>query len=237
MTYESILKKLGCHRIVAFQQEGLDYSSILGLNIPFWDGMGFPPALVPIANGHSSRSYTGLYLQNVFQKEFCFLDFDIEASEIYEIGLTENQFGYYLVRRSATDYVEPDDEEIVEDFKRLCKVWNFEATSSFEQESLLELRKLDIFGPGIPKYLADNRPGTTHGNSGFERRSREQEISIDLVSDFHLALEKENHQSAWEILNSPGWSYSLAIDALLELKNATRHLGRVGTNSPAYSYA
>ncbi len=60
--------------------------------------------MIPIANSIGSFSYFGVYIYDIECLAFTFVDLIIDEKEIYEVGLNEKQFCYYIVRRAIVDY-------------------------------------------------------------------------------------------------------------------------------------
>ncbi|MFZ6731777.1 hypothetical protein ACO0LG_07630 [Undibacterium sp. Ji42W] len=65
MEYEDILAALNVKQLNKLKDSNLRFSEILGLEIPFHDGFGFPPALIPIANSIGSFQYFGAFLYDI----------------------------------------------------------------------------------------------------------------------------------------------------------------------------
>lgn len=171
MTYEKIVQKLGFETLEKLNGSGWAFDEIIGLQIPFFEEMGFPPAMVPLANSIGSLSYFGAYIYDIDDLKFTFVDLMIDEKEIYEIGLNEKQFCYYLARRAMLDYYEEDDEEITSQISKLCLILGVDNPSSLGDMSDDEFIKLDVFKDGIPIYLKYGKPGTSVGNTGFQRLS------------------------------------------------------------------
>lgn len=95
---------MGFTNLEKLNSSGLMFDEIVGLQIPFFDEIGFPPAMIPIANSIGSFSYFGVYIYDIECSAFTFVDLIIDEKEIYEVGLNEKQFCYYIVRRAIVDY-------------------------------------------------------------------------------------------------------------------------------------
>lgn len=219
MSYEAIVRKLGLHDLAKLNGSGLVFDEIIGLQIPFFEEMGFPPALVPVANSIGSPSYFGAYIYDINDFRSTFVDFMIDEKELYEIGLNEQQFCYYLARRAMLDYYEEDDD-IVSQISKLCSLLDVDNASVLGDLSDEEFLKLDVFKNGIPIYIKYGKPGTSVGGTGFQRLSNGETIGADLISIFDSALDAAEYQQAWEVLNSPGWSLEDAKSRFKKLVDA-----------------
>lgn len=220
MNYEAIAQKLGFDTLARLNGSGLMYDEIIGLQIPFFEEMGFPPAMVPLANSIGSMSYFGAYIYDIDNLKFTFVDLMIDEKELYEVGLNEKQFCYYLARRAMLDYYEEDDEDIASQISKLCLILGVDDPSSLGDMSDDEFLKLDVFKNGIPIYLKHGKLGTSVGNTGFQRLSDGKSVGSNLKIIFDDALDAGEHQKAWDVLNCPGWSLSDAKSRFKKLVDA-----------------
>ncbi|MFZ6679193.1 hypothetical protein [Undibacterium sp. Tian12W] len=167
MEYEDILAALNVKQLNKLKDSNLRFSEILGLEIPFYDGLGFPPALIPIANSIGSFQYFGAFLYDIVDSKVSFVDLMIDDSELFEIGLNEKQFCYYLARRSLQDYLE-EDPDISSEIYQLCSLLGVDEFNSLQTIDEQNYLRLDVFRSGIPKYFQTRQGGTTYGKTGFD---------------------------------------------------------------------
>jgi hypothetical protein len=217
MYCEKILKQLELHKTLELQDCNL--LNEIGLEIPFYEGLGFPPALIPVANSAGSFSFFGVYIYEIQPLKVCFVDLMMDESELYEIGLTEEQFCHYLSRRAMEDYFEEEEADIAHEILQLCKVLGVNDPKQLEYMSDEEFLKLKVFELEIPKYLLESKSGSTHGKTGFQLVSKGEKLDGNLIDDFNKVLEKRELQSAWNYLNSPGWNIKDAKKCFKRLVN------------------
>jgi hypothetical protein len=210
-----ILEHLKLTKTIELQKCNL--LSEIGLETPFYEGLGFPPALIPVANSVGSFSFFGVYLHDICPFKFSFVDLMMEESEIYEIGLNERQFCLYLARRAMEDYFEEDEEDGARKILQLCTKLNIDSPKQLEYMEDKDFLKLDVFKSGIPKYLLDSKPGSTQGQTGFQLISKGESLDENLKGNVIKSLEEGKLQLAWNYLNSPGWNLKDARDCFKSL--------------------
>ncbi|MFZ6780886.1 hypothetical protein ACO0LD_28970 [Undibacterium sp. Ji83W] len=221
MEYEHILAALHVKQLNRLKDSNLRFGEILGLQIPFDDGFGFPPALIPIANSIGSFQYFGAFLYDIVEFKVSFVDLMIDESELFEIGLNEKQFCYYLARRSSQDYFEEDSDISIE-ISQLCTLLGVDELDNLQTIDEKNYLKLNVFKSGIPKYLQNRQCGTTYGKTGFDLASNGMKLNFDPNASFSAAISNCDYQKAWEALNSPGW---LLEDAKISFKKLVDHTG------------
>jgi len=200
---------LGFEKLSRLNHADIAFDEVVGLQIPFFDGFGFPPALIPVANSMGSSSYFGAYVYNIIEPRLCFVDLMVNEQEVFEIGLDEKQFSHYLVRRAMRDYFE-EGSELSTEFSRFSTLLGVENASALALISDEDFLKLEAFKTGIPKYFLDHKAGTTQGTTGFDLASKGENTFPDMTSSFDSAFYNGDFQKSWNILNSPGWSIDLA---------------------------
>ncbi|MFZ6731779.1 hypothetical protein ACO0LG_07640 [Undibacterium sp. Ji42W] len=164
------------------------------------------------------RSLRKLELNQMF---LSFVDLMIDDSELFEIGLNEKQFCYYLARRSLQDYLE-EDSDISSEIYQLCSLLGVDEFNSLQTIDEQNYLRLDVFRSGVPKYLQNRQGGTTYGKTGFDLASNGMQLNFDLSASFSDAISNSDYQLAWEVLNSPGW---LLEDAKSAFKKLVDHTG------------
>lgn len=221
MSYEIISEKLGFDKLPKLYQSGLVFDEIVGCQIPFYEGLGFPPAMLPLASAVGNASYFGAYLYDINNLDCTFVELMLDEEELYEVGLNEQQFCYFLVRRAMLDYYEEDNEFIINQISRFCSLLNVEDWSVIGDLSQEEFLQLEIFDLGVPRYLKLGKNGTTLGNTGFQSRVKTESVHLDYKSEFDAAFMNQDFQKAWNILNTPGWNFD---DAKVRFKLLTEQV-------------
>lgn len=214
MYYDDVLLKLNLNNIIKFKSLDLDFDEILGLEIPFNESIGFPPALIPIASSLGGFSYTGVYLTDIVNNDFVFVDFLVDDNnKIYEVALTEKQFSLYIVRRAMLDYFDDDVEDQIKTLCNCLGISNFMDIADLEDDEFLELNE---FKPDAPKYL-------TSSLSGFSIENEPVLETGNLKEKFDHCLYNNDFQGAWKYLNQPGWLLSDAKDNFKLLIERSNH--------------
>lgn len=194
MSYENILSSLGLDQLVQLKSEKLSFDEILGMEIPFYEKMGFPPALIPFANSFGGLSLFGGYLSNIESNEVVFVDLLTDDQKIYEIALSAEQLIFGLVRRAMTDYYDEDTEYQIQ---KLCQVLGIPDSQKIGDMDDEDFKRLKVFSSGLPKYLKDETSGLSNG---FEFSKQ-----TNLVELFDNSMQENYYQRAWEYLNTSGW--------------------------------
>lgn len=221
MSYSRIYQKLGFSRLEKLSGSGLMFDEIIGMQIPFSDGMGFPPAMIPFANSIGSFSYFGSYIYDIDRVGLTFVDLMVDEGELYEVGLNEEQFCYYLARRAMVDFYEENDgvdTQILE----FCSLLGIDNAFALRYMSDEEFLNLGVFESGAPTYLKFGKPGTSIGDTGFQRSSGRKGVVLNHKAVFDAAIDSGKYQKAWSVLNSPGWSLSDAKSKFKILVDAKR---------------
>lgn len=212
MYCKSILKYLNQNKAIELQsKESLDN---IGLESPFYDGYGFPPSLIPIASGIDVMSYYGIYIDNIYSLGVCYVNLSIEDSNLYEIAISQEQFVYYLSYDAIVNF--NDDEEDDAKMSSFC-----EELGVFDYRLLQKLAsplEHPVYKSNLTPRLLSNKPGAGEGETGYQKHSLGYENDpFELTSRFDNALDNQDYQLAWNILNSPGWELKNAKDSFKRL--------------------
>ena len=200
------------------------------------DWVGYPPALLPILTDGSSPNYIGLW-KNWLNGDSSFVNLSLTRAKADEVARTEKQLFAYLV---ITAIVAKDEvtQEIL-DFAERVGVSNIEeldeGTIKFGDD-VREFKNISDFKLNCPLESSDPGeydgyfPTETNGKGNFSSSYQIEEEDLGLygslpiwfrkekaVESFERYMKEENYMNAWLSLNSRGWLFFEAAEAITEI--------------------
>lgn len=244
--YAELIRKMGFSEILCKCISSQIPYPIETISTPVW--LGFPPGFIPIYLDISSGLYYGIWYHFFSNKPYSFVQLSVEdAHRITEISRNEEQLFNYLVIKAIV----LDDEitPMVRVFADSLGLQNLSELDKFTMEQgddVSEIYKLDAFSYNTPLFFGENMDEydgyfptldykTTELWSSFEisdsiwanwPESLPKPIWLSgdsLKNLFYSYLETGDLSGAWQCLNSTGWRYVEAIDAIKKLSLCSKN--------------